>query len=69
MDFHIIRNRHLEIFRQFEQRKREIAAPTLRGQAKIEGIKATALAVDRNVRARNNLLSKELIGRRVQFWA
>ena len=36
-------------------------------QTKIEGIKATALAVDRNVRARNNLLSKELIGRKVNL--
>lgn len=68
-DFHTIRNRHLAVFNQYLQRKREIAAPTLRGAAKIQGIKANALAVDRNVRARNNLLSHELIGRNVHFWA
>ena len=66
-DFHIIRNRHLLVFNDYQQRKREIAAPVLRGQVKIEGIRSLALAVDRNVRAGNSLLNAELIGRRVNF--
>ena len=66
-DFLAIRHRHLQVFNQYQRRKREIAQPVLHSQAKIEGIKSTALAVDRQVRSRSNFLRGELIGRSVNL--
>jgi hypothetical protein len=66
-DFLAIRNRHLRVFEQYQQRKRQIFRPVLRANAKINSIKRLALAVDRTVRGRHNLLPAEMIGRRVNI--
>ncbi len=66
-DFLAIRNRHLLVFEQYQQRKRQIFRPVRRVNARLEAIKRLTLAVDRTVRGRYNLLPAEMIGRRVDF--
>ncbi len=67
VDFLAIRNRHLRVFNQYQQRKREIFRPVRRIQVKIEGIKNLTMAVGRTVRGRHTLLPAEMIGRRVNI--
>ena len=66
-DFLAIRNSHLRVFNQFQQRKRQMLLPVRRANTRIEGINRLMQAVDRTVRGRYNLLPAEMIGRQVNI--
>lgn len=67
LDFHAIRHRHLQVYREYQRTQERIAEPLRRSRAKIEGNKRILQATQRAIANSSALLSAELIGRRVNL--
>jgi hypothetical protein len=67
IDFQTIHARHLQVFREFIEFRRESVLPTKPLQAKIERIKRINLQTQKMIEKGTSLLPKGLIGQRVDL--
>lgn len=67
LDFHAIRARHLQVYREYQQTRERILEPVRRSRAKIAGEKKVLLATQRVIENPVALLPADLLGRRVNL--